>query len=413
MPAFLHPGTLARFLVLSGASGISIGVLAVAVPLYALGLPASAAEVGLIRAAGGLGLLLAAIPAGFCVDRFGPHRSFHAGSIVSIASIVGFAFAPTPAALALLVFCDGAARALQLNALGAIYFEALPWLGPRRLGWHKASLSTGLSFAGPLLAGLLLGSVGFGVTFATVVALVLLPNLLIRRIAAPRPSQGHGGPGTTLRDHLDGSRALLQHPRVVSSLLTEAVVSGSFAAFTSFMVVRAVTELGQGAGITALLVGLEGAAFIVTVFRGGERVARRTHRAAALGGIALSAVSFVGLALATSLVLLAEFAVTLGVGLGVLNLVTTARAASLPGEKGRVTALFMTAASLGGALGPAFAGVLAGTLDTRAAFIGFVPLYLLLAVLVLAPARPRPLAGGFTPLRDDAPAPSELRTETP
>jgi len=83
------------------------------------------------------------------------------------------------------------------------------------------------------------------------------------------------------------------------------------------------------------------------------------------------------------------FALTLGFGLGLLNLVTTTCAGTLVGGKGRAVSLFMASASLGGASGPAMAGILAGWFGIQAAFLVFVPLYALLAGALLWRAHSR------------------------
>ena len=93
--------------------------------------------------------------------------------------------------------------------------------------------------------------------------------------------------------------------------------------------------------------------------------------------------SLIGFAVTAFVPLLFSFALTLGFGLGLLNLVTTTCAGTLVGGKGRAVSLFMASASLGGASGPAMAGILAGWLGIQAAFLVFVPLYGLLAAAML------------------------------
>ena len=383
-----RPSGLAIFLLVSGCTGIAVGVLAVAVPLYALALHASPAEVGLIRAASGAGLLAAALPAGVLVDRFGARRVFHLGSAAMVLAVGSFALARDPAILAVLVFCDGAARALQLNALTTIFYQALPGFGVRRVGWHRGALSLGLSFAGPLLGGALVGGCGFGLSFGGVIALAALPNLLLRRIAIPKPDPAGGASGT-LRAHLQHLPAWLATQDVAACLATEALVTGTFCTFSTFIVVLAVADLHLAAATAALLVGIEGAAYIVTVFMAGALMQRMTRRGATLTGIALAAPSLGVLSATPSSALLLAASVSLGLGLGLLNLVATARAATLAagsGPKGGVASLFMTCSSLGGALGPALAGGVAAWGGTQAAFLALLPLFALLGASAAAPA---------------------------
>ncbi len=322
-----RPGALAVFLLLSGCTGIAVGVLVVTVPLYALSLQASPAQLGLIRAASGAGLLVAALPA----------------------------------ALALLVFCDGAARALQLSALTTIFSQALPRFGVQRIGWHRGALSLGLSFAGPLLGGALVGGFGFGASFAGVIALAVLANLLLRWIAIPTQEPTGRAGHHPWRAHMTRLPALLRAPDVATCLATEALVSATFCTFSTFIVVLAVTEL---------------------------HLAPAT---AALAGTALAAPSLAMLSATPSPALLLLASVTLGVGLGLLNLVATARAAALSitagaDHKGGVASMFMLSSSLGGAFGPALAGGVASWGGTQAAFLSLMPLFALLGAAVVAPA---------------------------
>jgi MFS family permease len=55
------------------------------------------------------------------------------------------------------------------------------------------------------------------------------------------------------------------------------------------------------------------------------------------------------------------------------------RAGTLPGQKGKVAALFATSVSVGIAIAPVLAGGVAEVFGARAVFIAFVPACLLLA----------------------------------
>lgn len=86
-----------------------------------------------------------------------------------------------------------------------------------------------------------------------------------------------------------------------------------------------------------------------------------------------------GLSLSSRVYGLIGFSARLGAGLGVLNLVSSTPAGTLPGKKGKVAALFSMAASIGVATAPALAGGIAQLFGSRPVFIAFVPLCLLLA----------------------------------
>jgi MFS family permease len=169
---------------------------------------------------------------------------------------------------------------------------------------------------------------------------------------------------------------------VAACLGAEALVAATFSAFGTFIVVLAVSTLGMTPMTASVLAATEGATFIVTVFVAGGPIQGLSHRAAVLTGVGISAPSLACLSVFGAVPVLFAAALTLGCGLGLLSLITTSRAGTLPGEKGKVASLFMAAAGLGIAIGPAFAGAMAGWFGVRAVFVAFVPLYALLAVSV-------------------------------
>lgn len=377
-------GRLPVFLLLSLTTGLGVGVMSITIPFYALSLSATPADVGLIRAASGIGSLLVVIPAGFVVDRIGARWAYHLGSLADILCVLSFRLVSNPGQLAALGFIDSGFRSLGFNAVTAIFYNALPRFGAKRVGWHKGALSIGLSFLGPVLAGTLLGTGSFGLVFGTVIALMVLANLLMMAIDTPPPRPSHEGRLTA-----GAARALSElwvlgrRPYVALCLATETLVTATFTAFSTFIIVLAVQDLHLNSATASLLSGSEGATFIIAVFAAGGLVQRLSPHGALLTGACVVGGSLIGFAATSYLAALFGCALTLGFGLGLLNLVTTTCAGTLVGGKGRAVSLFMASASLGGASGPATAGILAGWFGIQAAFLVFVPLYALLAGALL------------------------------
>jgi len=383
-------GRLPVFLLLSLTTGLAVGVMSITVPFYALSLSATPADVGLIRAASGIGSLLVVIPAGFVVDRIGARWAYHLGSLADILCVLSFRLVSNPGQLAALGFIDSGFRSLGFNAVTAIFYNALPRFGAKRVGWHKGALSIGLSFLGPVLAGTLLGSGSFGIVFGTVIGLMVLANLLMTAIDTPPPRPRHEGRLTAgAARALSELWVMAKRPHVALCLATETLVTATFTAFSTFIIVLAVQDLHLNSATASLLSGSEGATFIIAVFAAGGLVQRLSHRGALLTGAFVVGGSLIGFAATSFLPLLFGFALTLGFGLGLLNLVTTTCAGTLVGGKGRAVSLFMASASLGGASGPAMAGILAGWFGIQAAFLVFVPLYALLAGALLWRAHSR------------------------
>nr|WP_294510198.1 MFS transporter [uncultured Rhodopila sp.] len=392
----LRRGALPIFLLLSAGTGISVGVLSLSLPLFALSLSATPAEVGLIRGAAGIGLLCAVLPAGFLVDRFGSRTMFYAGSLGMVLCVAAYRFSTVPAALIAIAVFEGGFRCLAFNALTATFLQALPRFGMKTVGWSKGALSLGLSFLGPLLAGALLGVATFHTVFTAVIVMTLAPNVLMTLVggAGPPPRAGTGGALASVLSHGGEIAALLRQPNVAACLGAEALVAATFSAFGTFIVVAAVSVLGMTPMTASVLAATEGATFIATVFVAGGLIQRLSHRSAVLIGVGIAAPSLASLSWGGAVPVLFAAALTLGWGLGLLSLITTSRAGTLPGEKGKVASLFMAAAGIGIAIGPAFGGTVAAWFGVRAVFVTFVPLYLLLAASVLGRVQKRPSGGG-------------------
>jgi predicted MFS family arabinose efflux permease len=279
---------------------------------------------------------------------------------------------------------EGVARSLRFNAIGGSFYQALPVIGVDKVGWMRGSLSMGLGFGGPLLGGILLGGPflgrdNFACLFLVAVALQLIPSLIFARLAAAPKRRKRFGLIVSIRRELRAYRALIAHRDVAAALGAEAVVAGCFCSFSTFIGVAAVSELGLPVSTASLFVGAEGLTYILVVFLLGRVAQRHSYRSAALTGLGVIALSLTGVSLSSRVDCLIGFSALLGVGLGVVNLVSSTRAGTLPGKKGKVAALFATAVSVGVALAPVFAGGVAEVFGSRAVFIAFVPPCLLLA----------------------------------
>lgn len=388
MPSPSARSLIQGYVLLHASSGVAVGMTQLALPLFALHLGASAPEIGAIRAVAGAGLLLTAIPAGFVIDRFGSALMFHLGNGAGILFCLLMPRIDSLFVLLVALGAEGIARSVKFNALSSSFYRALPAMGVDKVGWPRGSFSIGLGFAGPLLGGLLIGRGDFVTVFAIAAAIQLVPSLIFTRLSQTHPrgddrphlSEGFGG---AARAYLD----LLAHRDVAAALGAEAIGAGCFCVFSTFIGVAAISELGLPAWTSALFIAAEGLAYILTLFLLARLAQSRTYRVAALTGLGLIVVALTGVSLSTRLEALVGFSALLGIGLGVLNLVSSTRAATHPGEKGKVAALFATAVSVGIVVAPLIAGFVAGLFGARAVFVAFVPLCLLLAAFS---ARSRP-----------------------
>ncbi|ADP72733.1 major facilitator superfamily MFS_1 [Rhodomicrobium vannielii ATCC 17100] len=381
------------FILAGATSGIAFGILSVGLPVYALKLGASAAETGFLRAATGLGMLIAVLPAGMAVDRFGVRRVFFLASAANAASVALCALAASPETLAFAMMGEAFTRAFVFAALASAFLHALPLIGLHRAGWNKAAISLGISFFGPFLGGALMWGLPFGGVFAIAAVMMCSANLPLRFIPVPEAAQREEhrrSIASRFAERRASLASLFRSPGVPTCLAAETLLTAVFASFATFIVVLAVTERGLAAMEAAWIAGVEGAAYIATSFFAGTWIQRFAFPVALGVGTAVIVPSLAGLAFAEGFLLLFVFATTLGLGIGLLTLVVTMRAGTLPGAKGEISSLFMTATGLGGMVGPAFAGAIAAAFGTPAVFLSFMPLFVaLLAVTAIRARAPR------------------------
>lgn len=381
------PGLISRnklilsFVILNIAMGTAGGIFQMTLPLYALSLKATTAQIGMIGAASGLGMLLLVIPAGFLVDHYGAKRLFIAGSLASALAAFSLTLVGSPALLIAVTGCQGLFASLKMTSLSASFYRSIKEIGLEKAGWFKGSMSIGLTFIGPVLGGYLARSADFPVIFQCIVALMLVPTGLVYFFHSEAPMTRDGeGLGTLVGQQLHAFRLLLRQRTIRQSLLMEALAAASISTFLPFIVVLLVKEWQLGPTVASTLITLEGAVFIFTVFLCGRLTRRFAPQTVLLASFALSSVGFLGLALAGGLVAVVAATLILGHGLGLINLITSARIGSIDGEKGKVVGLFAAATGLGLACGPFLAGLVGEYFGNHAVFMTFVPLFALVGL---------------------------------
>lgn len=369
-------GIVLRFLALSVLAGTAGGVMQLGVPLLAVASGATSAQVGLIRSVAGLGMLAVVLPVGVLVDRFGPGRIFRIGAVVGAAVAAGFAGASSPMVLLALMLLEGTTAPLRFTALGASFYGRLATIGLDKAGWFKASMSVGLTLLGPLAVGVLARRAGFPVLFGVVAGVHLAAALLAvsgELDAAPRTP----AVAPRLRQQVADLGGLLRTAGIRAALAAELLGAATFAAFTTFVVVVAVRGFGADAAVASRILVVEGLAFVLTAFFAPRLALLRPRLARAAGVAGLSGV--LGTALAPGPFGLAVAGVAVGVATGLVHLHVATWIAAHPVAKGRLAALFQTAAGVGVTLGPL--AVAAGAwLPQQGTLLPFAPPFLVLAL---------------------------------
>ncbi|KAF0219069.1 MAG: major facilitator superfamily [Geobacteraceae bacterium] len=377
-------GMITSFLILNITTGTVGGAMQLVVPLYAMSLQATTAEIGLIRGISGLGLLLLVIPAGFLVDHFGSKKLFLTGSLAGTLMTFALTFAKIPVAMVVLMGLSGLFSALKMTALNASFFRNLRNMGVEKAGWFKGSMSIGLTFIGPLLGGYLVKTIGFGLIFQLMAWLTLIPSALVfffhKEPVSPGPVSELGKAASV---QLRGFNALMGRRSLYLPLLTESISTACFATFSAFIVVIVVRNLHLPPATASLLLTAEGGVFILTVFIGGQLLNLMSPQNIYLLSFGITIIGLITLSFAGTLFGVVLATVVLGLGLGLSNLVTSARIGHMEGEKGKIVGLFSAAVGAGISLGPMIGGLIGEYMGNQFIFLAFIPLILFLGVLAV------------------------------
>jgi MFS family permease len=375
-------GLIASFLVLNITTGTVGGAMQLVVPLYAMSLQASTAEIGIIRGISGIGMLLLVIPAGFLVDHFGSKRLFLVGALAGTMFTFALSLARVPLALTILMGLAGLFSSLKMTALNASFFRNLRDMGIEKAGWFKGSMSIGLTFLGPVLGGYLARTISFPAAFRLLAWLTLIPTALVFFFHTETIVPGKVSElGSAIRSQLHQFAELIRRREIYLPLFTESLSTGCFATFSTFIVVLAVKVLQLPATSVSLLLTLEGGVFILTVFAGSPLITRLTRLQLYLVSVGVTSAGLIGISLGSGLWSIAAATAVLGLGLGLINLVTSSRIGRMKGDKGKIVGLFAAAVGAGISLGPMLGGAIGQQCGVQWIFFAFVPLFITLAIL--------------------------------
>ena len=199
------------------AMAVGIGILAVALPLYLLELGASFTATSIVLGAAGLGALVAAVPAGDAIARWGERPALIGALAIIALGIALTSLSEAPIVLGALQLAVGAAAtAMRLANLTFITKTVSPKVRGRANSTLGGIRRFG-SFVGPLLAGVLIDAFGFATTFvisAAITAAGLAPLLTTERLQLEDNSTESDDAGATaerpkLREALRRHGALL------------------------------------------------------------------------------------------------------------------------------------------------------------------------------------------------------------
>jgi MFS family permease len=364
---------LFSFMMLNLLAGCATGILQLAIPLYAMELQASTAELGLIAGFNGVGRLLIIIPCGLLIDRWGARRLFLGSTLLAAGAVLALFRVRFPATLMLATGVLGTLQSVVFLSLQAGFLKRLPYLRPAQAGWQRGATQFGFFLMGPLLGGYLLRNREFGQSFLVVSALFtvcLFISLYRRWIGVHEVADNvvRAGGGS-----LGRFRVLLDNRLFLQILGFECLGNAAFMVFRSFIGPVGVDVLHLPVQTVSWLIVSQGIAAMSVLLCSNRLLERMSMRSLfGLSGTLMVAGSLL-LALADSFALFWLGTVLFGLGTGTVSFASLSRIGRIGGEKGMIAGLFSFSVALGNTLGPSAAGCVGTIFSPRAAFLTLVP----------------------------------------
>jgi predicted MFS family arabinose efflux permease len=389
---FVKHRFLITFAALSSLMGTTVGMAQVAASLYAVELGSSQTMLGLIAGAQSVGVLVMSLPIGMLVDRLGPARPFMFGTLLAGLT---YSVLPLWASPSWLLACTAAISffmPFRFVALNTVFLQQLASLGEAKAGWYRGTHMLGMFLLGPSLGARAISTLGFTWTYrliagAFLVTIVVSP-IVFARYARPPEGSSSTSRWQALRSQL---RLLFADPELRKVSWIESATQAAGAFFTFFIVVLAVSAAKLSAAEASSFVGAKGITFILALFLLGGTLKHLGPRRAYLSGFAAISGALFILGASSHKTTMWLGSLTLGLGLGIIQITTLTRYAQLGRQSGygKVSGLSALVGPSGGVLGSVFGGLLGKWVGLSTTFsiaaIGFG-----LALLLLALREPTP-----------------------
>lgn len=309
-----------RFLVLTAARWLPVGLWIPVVVLFTLDRGLTLAQFGAVAAVQGLLVLALELPTGGLADSIGRRRVLLMASVVSIVSTGIYLMATDPTAFLVAFALQGIYRALDSGPLEAWYVDATLAADPTtpiERGLSAAGVVLGVSIAlGAVVAGGLVALGGVGLVDALALPIVVSLAMQVVALVAvamlmteTRPAPGTGGTGRAVRGAgaavADGLRLLRWSPVLMALVAVELTWGFGMVAFESLFPVRLDEVVGSSDEAAAILGPVAAAAWLASA-AGAAAVpwlGRRLGMAPAAGLMrVLQGLSVVGMAQAAGVV---------------------------------------------------------------------------------------------------------------
>jgi MFS family permease len=400
----------------TGAVGSSIGNnMQLAALLWVVAVATrSAAQVTLIGFITFVPLLLLGPVGGALADRFSRRHLLLVTQILMMVQafvLWGLWEAGLASYWVLFVVSLAGGALLALNA--PAWQSIMPELVPRNLFQNAVTLNS-VQFnvaraVGPMLAGVFIAWMGAGICFlinALSFVLVLIA-LLVMTSARTAPPATHEERRGVLAGFVESVRYVRTQPGLQVAIATHGVFGLLAAPVVQLIPVLSVEVLHIGSDAYGLLLGSFGVGAVAIAFVIGALDERVLPSRLLGGGLALTALSVLGLGLAPGLVVGVVFMVAFGASFVIVIAIEHSAIQALSDDhiRGRVTSLWLMTFGAGLPLGTILMGVIADVVGVRAVLVAAGALLaLVLAALI---------ARGLLPAIDCGSADAETAHRTP
>lgn len=372
------------FLVVNVMSSTSRGVSLFVMNLYAIHLGANTVQLGLIRGLTGFGILLAVLPVGCMVDRFGAKRFYLMGELGGAILTITLPFIVNPGELIMRSAVMGVSMAFRFTALQTMFLGKMNSFGAQKAGWYRGSTLLGAVFMGPLLGGYMTRWWSYQAIF-TIVALCMLLSAIPAILHFNEQYREDKEPSEIpIHKRVTGFwrqlNELWQNRVMQHATIAEGLNSACHATFSVFALTLAMDRFNLPPHVAGNIVSAGGAVFIIMVMFGGELAGNGNYLYRLLGCFGGIIAGLILLASASTPFRLLTAAIILCLSLGFMTIVTFTLMSNIKGQKGRVVGIYATSTSLGHTFGPILGGVVGKLFGAQIVFLTLVPLFFLCGI---------------------------------
>ncbi|MBS1213288.1 MAG: hypothetical protein H6R26_1905 [Proteobacteria bacterium] len=347
---------LRLFMILAALSGLTIGMIKAATPLFALSLGATPGELGLIAGAQPLGMALLSIPVGLAIGYLGARRLFITGSLVGGLIYLLVPYASTPFWLFVGTIAASVFIPMRFVSIHSDYFHHLATAGPAKAGWLRGTLLGGSFVVGPLIGGYLVSAVHFVGTYWLIGLSFIVTVFVARQVLSGR-AEARQRRREDSRTYGEQIRVLLSHREIIETSLIELAANASLLFYSVFIIVIAIEQFQYSKGAATALMAVQGVTYIGSLFLLGgllEKIGKRLSYLLSFGSATLGLFL---LGTASVSIQLWIGAILLGFGLGLISITNVVRLGVISAQLGRGNVA--GASAIGGPIG-ALIGTLGG-----------------------------------------------------